>query len=183
MTFKPSAHRARAVNAPTPNQLNAAAMRKIKHPEAPHEAAALEDELRTQRGELAEMARLLVEDPEAYDRYFDQVAETGEIKNAAPKVTAKQIEAKPKKPSRSGNPAKKAAAIKRPNCSWNAGGDPGIPGCETKANGKDGLCTKHRRAVKELEASAPPEDDPPTVIPIVPVPPARPGADTVEMEE
>jgi hypothetical protein len=178
------AKRINAVPAPTPNQLNAAALSKVKHPDAPHQAAALEDELRTARGELAEMARLLDEDPEQFDRYFDQVAETGEMKNTAPKVTAKQIPAK--KAARSGNPAKKAAAIERPQCSWGVGGDP-ANGCDTKANGKDGLCTKHRRALRELEKSAPPEDDLPPgqsiSVPIVPVPPLKPGAETVEQED
>jgi hypothetical protein len=178
------ARRVNAVPAPTPNQLNAAALKKIKHPEAPHEAAALEDELRTQRGELAEMARLLEEDPEAYDRYFDQVAETGEMKQSvAPKITAKQVPAK-KAPARkaikSGNPAKRATAA-FVQCSWNVGGDP-ASGCESRANGKDGLCAKHRRAVKELEESAPPEDDS-GIVPIVPVPPALPGAATIKQEE
>lgn len=170
------ARRVNAVPAPTPNQLNAAALKKIKHPEAPHEAAALEDELRTARGELAEMARLMEEDPEQFDRYFDQVAETGEMKNAPAKVTAKQIPAK--KAARSGNPAKKAAAIERPLCSAGVGGDP-ANGCDSRANGKDGLCTKHRRALKQLEASAPSED-PPTAVMIVPVPPPKPGSETIE---
>lgn len=175
------AKRINAVPMPTPNQLNAAALSKVKHPDAPHQAAALEDELRTARGELAEMVRLLEEDPEQYDRYFDQVAETGEVKNAAPVVTAKQISAK--KAARSGNPAKRnQQPAPLVQCSWNSGGDPGNPGCEAFTRSKDGLCPKHRRAARELEASAPPED-PPTATLIVPVPPPMPGSQTIEQED
>jgi hypothetical protein len=85
-----------------------------------------------------------------------------------------------KKAARSGNPAKKAVAT-RPQCSANVGGDP-ASGCDRKANGKDGLCTVHRRALKILEASDPSED-PPTLIPIVPVPPPLPGSETVQQED
>lgn len=149
------ARRVNAVPAPTHNQLNAAALSKVKHPDAPHQAAALEDELRTHRGELAEMARLLEEDPEAYDRYFDQVAETGEVKqNVAPKVTAKQIPAK-KAPAKkaiarkSGNPAKRAAV-------------------------------KKAAATKAIEAAPPAPGQGATVIP---VPPPLPGAATIRQED
>lgn len=157
------ARRVNAIPAPTHNQLNAAALSKVKHPDAPHQAAALEDELRTHRGELAEMARLLEEDPEAYDRYFDQVAETGEIKqNVAPKVTAKQIPAK-KAPAKkviarkSGNPAKRAAIKK-------AEPHPDV----------------RRGKVKAIEAAPPAPGQGATVIP---VPPPLPGAATIRQED
>lgn len=152
--------RINAVKAPTVNQNQAAAMRKVKHPEAPHEAAALEDELRMQREELAEMTRLLDQDPEQFDRYFDQVAETGEVKQGeTAKVSAKQIPAKkpaPRKASssgrKSGNPAKRAAAKK---------------------------AVAKTPPPKALEQS-PLAPGQLSAVPIVPVPPPQPGAETIE---
>jgi hypothetical protein len=143
--------------APSISDNERAALGKVRHPTAPLEVDALERELQQQRDELAEMTRLLAEEPEQFDSYFDQVAETGEVKQGkTTKVTAKQIPAKKtparkaiarKKPARSGNPAKKAAA----------------------------------KAIAPVEPQLAPGQT--ISVPIVPVPPQRPGAETVEQEE
>lgn len=102
-------YRVGAVKAPTHNQMSAAGLSKVKHPEAPLEAAALEESLQAQRSELAEMARLLEEDPEMYDRYFDQVAETGEIKTGgSTTVTVEQVPAKKRTARKVGPPRRKS---------------------------------------------------------------------------
>jgi len=149
-----------AVIAPTSNQLNAAAVKKVKHPEAPYEYAQLDEELKAQREGLATMAELITDDPENFDRYFDQVAETGQARQEVT-TTAKQIPAKKaparkaitrKQPSKSGNPAKKAAAKKA------------AP-----------------KAIAPVEPQLAPGQT--ISVPIVPVPPQRPGTETVQQEE
>lgn len=149
-----TAKRISAVIAPTANQLNAAAVKKVRHPEAPYEYAQLDDELKAQREALHTMAELITEDPETFDRYFDQVAETGEVRQEVA-VTVKQVPAKERKAlprkraARSGNPAKKAAA-----------------------------------APKEIAPVEPQLAPGQTIsVPIVPVPPQKPGTETIEQEE
>lgn len=149
-----------AVIAPTANQLNAAAVKKVKHPDAPYEYAQLDDELNAQREALSNMANLITDDPENFDRYFDQVAETSELRQEVTQ-TAKQIPSKKaparksidsKKPARSGNPAKKAAAKKT------------AP-----------------KAIAPVEPQLAPGQT--ISVPIVPVPPQRPGTEIVQQEE
>ncbi len=140
-----NAQRINAVIAPTPNQLNAAAVRKIRHPEAPYEYAQLVDDLDSQRQALATMAELITEDPETFDRYFDQVAETGEVRQEIV-MTVKQVPAR-KRPARK-RAVKKAAA---------------------------------RKAIEPPKEKLAPGQT--ISVPIVPVPPPRPGAETVEQGE
>lgn len=141
--------RINAVKAPSIGQNRAAALRKVKHPDAPYEADALERELQQQRDELAEMSGLLAKDPEGFDRYFDQVAETGEVKQGdSVTVTVEQVPVKK-------TPPRKRAARKT---------------AQKKAVGPS-------TPVMEIEAS------PPSIVPIIPVPPAQPGSQTVQQEE
>jgi hypothetical protein len=146
-----------AVKAPTTSQLEAAALRKVRHPEAPHEAAALEEELRAQRGELTEMSRLLEEDPEGFDRYFDQVAETGEVKQGDTTiVTVEQVPAK--KPTRKRAVTAKKQAAKK-------------------------ATTRKQVAEIEVPVRAQIEATPPAIVPVIPVPPPLPGSQTIKQEE
>lgn len=137
------ARRVAAVKAPSTNQLNAAALSKVKHPEAPYEAARAEEELQAQRDELKEMAQLLTDDPENFDRYFDQVAETGEVKQGETTIVSVEQVA-PTKPVRK-QVAKKAPARKR--------------------------------TTKALEIETP------SIVPIVPPPPLRPGGEVILQED
>lgn len=148
-----TAKRISAVIAPTANQLNAAAVKKVRHPEAPYEYAQLNDELKAQREALSTMAELITEDPETFDRYFDQVAETGEVRQEVVN-TVKQV---PAKKARKVIARKKAAAPKELS-----------PG-ETV------------RVLKEVEPQLAPGQT--ISVPIVPVPPQKPGTETIEQEE
>ena len=144
-----------AVRAPSASQLEAAALRKIKHPEAAYEADALGKELAQQRAELAEMSELLGTDPEGFDRYFDQVAETGEVKQGdSVTVTVEQV------------PAKKTPAKKAPR----------------KVAQKKATTRRQVEAI-DVPARMQIESTPPPIVPIIPVPPAQPGSQTVQQEE
>lgn len=147
--------RINAVKAPSIGQNRAAALRKVKHPDAPYEADALERELQQQRDELAEMSGLLAKDPEGFDRYFDQVAETGEVKQGdSVTVTVEQVPVKKQTRKRT----TKKPAVKK-------------------------ATTRRQVEAIEVPARMQIESTPPAIVPIIPVPPAQPGAQTVQQEE